>query len=236
MMQRGYAQPPDRERDRLIAEHVDMARRIALRLARRLPPWLREEDLVGAAMIGLTEAADRYDPARGEPFVGFAEKRVRGAVVDELRRGDLLPRRVRGAARKVTGVIAGLEHALGRSPDDDEVARALGVSVEEYRDELALLVHVGFVEFDGQESRDGDVAAAGGSPESSVERAQLVARLRTCIDELDERDATVLSLYYVEELGLAEVGEVLGVSESRVCQLHARAIVRLRARFEDEER
>lgn len=234
MMQRGYAPPPDPARDRLIAEHVDMARRIALRLARRLPPWLREEDLVGAAMIGLTEAADRYDPSRGEPFVGFAEKRVRGAVLDELRRGDLLPRRVRGAARKVTGVIAGLEQALGRSPEDEEVARALGVSVAEYRDELALLAHVGFVEFNGQEG-DGDLEAAGTSPEAATERVQLVARLNACLGELPERDATVLSLYYVEELGLAEVGEVLGVSESRVCQLHARAIVRLRALFEDEE-
>lgn len=231
MMQRGYGPPRNRERDQLIAEHVDMARRIALRLGRRLPPWLREEDIVGAAMVGLTEAADRYDVSRGEPFVAFAEKRVRGAVLDELRRGDILPRRARGMARKMNAVITGLEHALGRSPEDEEIAQALGVPVDEYRDELAMLVHVGFVDVDATVRED--MAAAGGSPEAAAERTQLVGRLRKCLDELPDRDATVLSLYYVEELGLAEVGEVLGVSESRVCQLHARAIVRLRALFEE---
>src|SRR5436190_9233864 len=101
------------ERDQMIAEHVDVARRISRRFARRCPGWVSRDDLVGAAMLGLTEAAERYDASRGEPFVSFAEKRIRGAVQDELRRGDILPRRVRKLSRRVAQVITELEHEAG---------------------------------------------------------------------------------------------------------------------------
>jgi RNA polymerase sigma factor for flagellar operon FliA len=220
----------DPERDRLIAEHVDMARRIAQRVGRRVPAHLREEDLVSAAMIGLAEAADRYDAARGEPFVAFAEKRVRGAVLDELRRGDILPRRVRTDARKVGKTIARLEQTLGRPPVDEEVAEALGVTLDVYRESLESLTTVSFVEFD-QVAIDNDGPGANDNeyPVAQLERRELVTRLREAIGSLQERDAQVLSLYYVEELSYADVAEVLGVSESRVCQLHARALARLKA-------
>jgi RNA polymerase sigma factor for flagellar operon FliA len=233
---RAYAsQAPARDpaRDRLIAEHVDMARRIAVRVGRRVPSWLREDDLVGAAMIGLAEAAERFDPSFGQPFVGFAEKRIRGAVLDELRRGDLMPRRVRATARKVGETIRRLEQALGRPPEDEEIARALGVPVEEYRDEMELLTHVTCVDLDSL----GEVGPANDNagPAADAERRQLVNHLRAALDSLPERDATLLSLYYVEELSYSEVGEVLGVSESRVCQLHSRALARLRAHFDGGE-
>src|SRR2546430_1095939 len=109
------------ERDRLIAEHIEMARRIAHRVGRRTPDSISRDDLVGAAMIGLAEAAERYDAVRGEPFVAFAEKRIRGAVLDELRRGDLMSRRARSTARKMGKTIRALEHALGRTADDEEI-------------------------------------------------------------------------------------------------------------------
>ena len=229
---RAYAQraPNNPERDRLVGEHVDMARRIALRVARRVPDWMSPDDLVSAAMTGLIEAADRYDGTREEPFVAFAEKRIRGAVLDELRRGDMMPRRVRQTARKVGATIRQLEQRLGRAPEDTEIAAELGVSIETYRDELEMLTHVSFVDLSAREDRlEGET----GAPDGEVERAQLVARLRQGLDALPERDAQILSLYYVEEFNYAEIGELLKVSVSRVCQLHARALARLRAEFED---
>ena len=216
---------PDAARARLISEHVDMARRIALRVARRVPPHLTQDDLIASAMIGLTEAADRYDAGRGEPFVAFAEKRIRGAVLDELRRGDVMPRRVRKTAREVGETLRELEQKLGRPPEDEEMALALNVSLDEYRDELEGLTQVSFVELSTEQE---GLRHLGSSPEADAERSQLVSRVREGITRLAERDALVLSLYYVEELGYAQIGEVLGVSESRVCQLHARALARLR--------
>src|SRR6185295_4272969 len=120
------------ERNRLIAEHTDIARRIALKMARRCPAWIAREDLVAAGLLGLTEAARRYDATRAEPFLPFAEQRIRGAVLDELRRGDMLPRRVRQQARKVANTIRALENA-GEAPSEQRIADSLGVPIEHYR-------------------------------------------------------------------------------------------------------
>ncbi len=128
------------ERDRLISEHVEVARRISLRIARRCPDWIAREDLMGAALLGLTEAANRYDASRNEPFLAFAEKRIRGAVLDELRRGDIMPRRARAMARKIGVIIRDLERT-GATVTDEAVAQALGVTVEDYRNNLEQLVH-----------------------------------------------------------------------------------------------
>src|SRR4051812_1550055 len=128
-------------RDQLITEYAEIARRIALKMARRCPDWVAREDIVAAGMLGLTEAAMRYDDSRTEPFLSFAEHRIRGAVLDELRRGDLLPRRVRQMARKVGTAIRELESS-GEQASDARVALKLGVPVEQYRTDLAHLVHV----------------------------------------------------------------------------------------------
>jgi RNA polymerase sigma factor for flagellar operon FliA len=222
------------ERDRLIAEHIDMARRIALKAARRLPERMTHDDIVAAAMVGLTEAADRYDATRGEPFVAFAEKRIRGAVLDELRRGDLLPRRARTTANRMGHVIAKLEQKLGRRPEDEEVAEAMDVTVDKFREELAGLTHVSVVDIEGPGVAN-HIEDSMQLPSVSAEKAQIVARLREALDEIPERDALILSLYYVEDFNYVEIGKVLGVSESRVCQLHSRALSRLRAEMSDVE-
>jgi RNA polymerase sigma factor for flagellar operon FliA len=219
------------ERDRLVLEHVDMARRIAVRIGRKVPPSVTREDLVGAAMLGLAEAADRFDAARGQPFVAFAEKRIRGAVLDELRRGDPMSRRARAQARTIGRTVASLSQQLGRDPEDEEIAAALGVTVEVYRDELEGLTHVGCVPIDSVEA----VLADDDDPARQAARRHLSARLVPAIASLPPRDATVLSLYYVEELSYAEIGKLLGVTESRVCQLHGRSLVRLRAALAAEE-
>ena len=221
---------PNHERDRLIAEHLDIAKRIAARIARRCPSFIAKEDLHAAAMLGLTEAAERYDTARQEPFLGFAEKRIRGAILDELRRGDIMPRRTRQLARKIGQTIAQLEKDFGRPPIDEEVAEALGVSLEEYKNELEQLVHVSIGSFDAED--DGGMVTSDASPESQAARRQILAHVRQALPRLDARDVLVLSLYYNEELTYPEIGEVLKVTTSRVCQLHGRAIARLRAEIE----
>lgn len=225
---RAYARipsPNESVRDRRVIENVEVARRIALRVARRVPPWLSQDDLVAAAMIGLTEAADRYDESRGEPFVAFAEKRIRGAVLDELRRGDLLSRRNRVTASRIGTTMRQLEHALGRPPEDAEIAKALSVTIEDYRENLSMLTQVSFVDV-GETVEP--LRAFEPQPEEATAQKEILTQLRAALEELPERDAKLLSLYYIEELGYAEIGEIFGVSESRVCQLHGRALARLR--------
>jgi RNA polymerase sigma factor FliA len=217
-------QPSTQVRDRLFAEHADMARRIALKLARRVPGLVAADDLVGAALLGLAEAVNRYTPDRNEAFCAYAVTRIRGAVMDELRRGDIMPRRVRRTARQLGRTVRELEHTLGRRPEEDEIAKALDVTVDEYRERIEVLAQVAVVALDPST----DMTSTPASAEHEVERAQLVAKVRDALGRLPERDALVLSLYYDDELSYAEIGQVIGVSESRVCQLHKRAIAALR--------
>ncbi len=224
---------PVNERDRLIAEHVDVARRIAMRVARRCPAFITREDLHAAALLGLTEAAERYDGSRDEPFLGFAEKRIRGAVLDELRRGDIMSRRARQQARKIGATIQELERADGKPPSDEAVARALGVSIEEYKNELEQLVHVTVGALESVETEH--VSSVEASPEEEAVRRQAMRRVRAALPQLQPRDLLVLSLYYNDELTYPEIAEILQVTSSRVCQLHGRAIARLRAELKAGE-
>ena len=212
-------------RDQLISDHADIARRIALKMARRCPAWIAREDLVGAGMLGLTEAARRYDQTRAEPFLPFAEQRIRGAVLDELRRGDLLPRRVRQLARKIATTIRGLENS-GETATEDKVASALGVSIEQYRDDLAHLIHV------DTESLDGEGATILVDEQQPVDeladRRQTLARVKTGLATLEARDVTLLHLHYFEEQTFQEIATTLGITSSRACQLLWRAVARLR--------
>jgi RNA polymerase sigma factor for flagellar operon FliA len=223
---------PSAERDRLISEHIEIARRISMRMARRCPDWIAREDLVAAGLLGLTEAAERYDSTRNEPFLAFAEKRIRGAVLDELRRGDIMPRRARQMARKIGATIQELEKLHGTSPSDEQVAAALGVTVEEYRNDLEHLVHVTVGALDHDDDTQSVLASDESSPEAGAARHQAMSRVRQALPKLDQRDILVLGLYYNEELTYHEIAEVLGVTTSRVCQLHGRAISRLRAEID----
>jgi RNA polymerase sigma factor FliA len=222
---------PSAERDRLIADHVEIARRISLRMARRCPDWIPREDLVAAGMLGLTEAAERYDGTRNEPFLVFAEKRIRGAVLDELRRGDIMPRRVRQLARKIGFTIQELERKLGGPPDDEAIAEALGVGVQEYREHLEQLIHV---TVGALETTDDSLLPTGtdDSPERQAAHMEAMRRVRGALNFLEQRDILILTLYYNEELTYGEIAQVLRVTTSRVCQLHARAITRLRAEIQ----
>lgn len=216
---------PSVERDQLISEHVEVARRISMRVARRCPDWIAREDLMGAALLGLTEAANRYDSSRNEPFLAFAEKRIRGAVLDELRRGDIMPRRARAMARKIGIIIRDLERTGGVA-SDEAVADKLGVPVEQYRNELEGLVHVTIGALDTTE--ESALVSEDGSPEHDAAKREAMTRVRAALPTLDQRDLLVLSLYYNDELTYSEIGQVLGVTTSRVCQLHGRAIACLK--------
>lgn len=216
-------------RDDLIVAHVDVAKRIALRVARRVPDWISVDDLIAAGMMGLAEAAQRFDEGRGEPFVAFAEKRIRGAVLDELRRGDIMPRRVRSKARAVGRAIRELEQKLGRPPEDEEIAASLEVSVEEYRENLAALTHVTLIDVTPEIARSEAYSTGDAeSPHIQAARSEMLRLIEEALHRLDERDALVLSLYYNEQFTYSEIGGLLEVSESRVCQLHSRALARLR--------
>ena len=221
---------PSAERDRLIAEHVEVARRISMRMARRCPDWVTREDLVAAAMLGLTEAAERYDASRNEPFLSFAEKRILGAVLDELRRGDIMPRRQRQMARKIGATIQQLERTTGNA-SDEAVAGALGVTVEEYKNDLEHLVHVTVGALESGED-ELQIASDTVAPDADASRREAMRRIRTALPKLEQRDLLVLGLYYNEELTYQEIAQVLDVTTSRVCQLHGRAIARLRAELE----
>lgn len=214
-------------RDRLIQDHAEAARRIALRMARRCPDWITREDLVSAGMVGLIEAADRYDDSRREPFLAFAEHRIRGAVMDELRRGDIMPRRVRQLARKVTSAIRELEKD-GEPANDQRVASALGVSIDVYRDGLAQLANVEVSSLDGAAYK---LADDGARPDAVAEHRKEIERVHAALASLETRDVTILGLHYIEELTYQQIAEALRITPSRVCQLLWRAVDRLRDRL-----
>jgi RNA polymerase sigma factor FliA len=215
-------------RDQLISTHTEVARRIALKMARRCPNWITRDDLVAAGLLGLTEAARRYDQNRAEPFLPFAEQRIRGAVLDELRRGDMLPRRVRQSARKVATTIRTLEQA-GETATDEKVAATLGVTVEHYRENLAALIHI--------ETQSIDTEGAAllvdnqERPDEIAARRETLSRVRDALDHLEQRDVTLLGLHYIEEMTFQEIATTLGITASRACQLLWRAVERLRTRL-----
>jgi RNA polymerase sigma factor FliA len=214
------------DRDALIHGHLDMARRIARKVARRVPRSIGCDELEGAAMLGLTEAASRFDSSRGEPFVAYAAKRVRGAILDELRRHDVLTRRGREGARRLAEATRAVEARTGRPAASEEIAREMDVSLEEVARFKARLQAAAVVSLDdlpaGRATEDD-------SPAEMYAHAEDKARLVEALRGLPERDAMILSMCYQDGLTLKEIGEILGVTESRVCQLRSRSLRQLRA-------
>lgn len=205
--------------NQLITEYVDMARRVAHSMSRSVPTHKRD-DLESAALLGLTEAASRFDPERGEEFGAFAIRRIRGAVLDELRRSDFLTRRARAMARAVTQTAREVEHKLGRAPTNDEIAAELGVAshaVAHARQcEAARLVPLDSCEY--------RTAGRNLDPIERIERREQVEQLMVALGRISSREREVVELYYREGLKLREIGARLGVTESRVCQLRSQAL------------
>ena len=222
-------------RDELVMQNVALVKSLAQRLAQRLPSQVQVEDLVSAGVLGLFEAAGRYKSSLGVPFQAFARRRIHGAMLDALRDLDWAPRSLRRLRRDVDSAVASERARLGREPEEQEIASALGMTVAQYERALEQLRTLELAA-----ARELDAPTADGTPllefcvdpgESAVqtiERQELRAHLAQAIGELPERERQILALYYEEELTLAEIGEVIGVCESRVCQLRGLAVSRLR--------
>lgn len=232
------------QRERLITEHVGLVKYIVGRVAVRLPESVEREDLESAGIMGLIKAADRFEPGRGVKFATYASTVIRGQVMELLRSRDWAPRSVRRRYRELERTVATLQRQLGRQPTEEEIGRAMGLSDNEYQELLSSTAVIAVASLeemmegeDGAQECDaeplGEPAAFGEDPAEIIDQQALKDLLARAVDNLPERDRIVIGLYYQDELTLREIGEVLDVTESRVCQIHTQAIARLRASVQE---
>ncbi len=219
-------------REQLIEAHLFQVKFIAERLAAKLPPSVDIDDLMGAGMLGLLDAVDKFDPNKGVMFRTYAEMRVRGAMLDSLRDLDWAPRSMRRRAREIEAAYVEAERTRGRSTDAD-VAAVLGIPVHEFQLLVGQLRGLTVTALDAiedeEKGRSQPAGDASQTPLALYERTEARDCLADAVDQLPERERQVVALYYVEELTMKEIGAVIGVTESRVSQIHTQAIVRLRA-------
>ncbi len=230
----------ERARERLVVAYSPLVKYVAGRMAAGLPSHVEEGDLISYGLIGLIGSIERYDLDREIKFETFAVSRIKGAIIDELRSLDWVPRSVRSKARDVERIHSELENQLGRAPNEDEMAQKLGVGVEDFRNTLLEIANSSVLALDdlwtvadpdgGQVSlldtiRDPHAI----DPEEAIDTVELKDRLAEAIESLPDRERLVIALYYYETLTLREIGEVLGVTESRVSQLHTKAVLGMRS-------
>lgn len=218
----------------LLNEYLPIVRRQALALQVKLPASVDLDDLIQAGMVGLLDALGRYDSSQGASFTTYASQRIRGSMIDELRSRDWVPRSVRRNAREIEETMRRLDQEFGRPAEEREIAEALSLSLEEYRQRLADSNGGNLLGYDDIVAESGEPHAgenAPASPFDALVSGEQRQRLVAAIEQLPEREKLLLGLYYQEELNLKEIGAVLGVSESRVCQLHSQAVARLRTRL-----
>jgi RNA polymerase sigma factor FliA len=229
-------------RDRLILTYAPLVKYVAGRLGSGLPAHVDEGDLVSYGLLGLMGAIERYEPDRDVKFETYAIARIKGAIIDELRAMDWVPRSVRSRAREIERAIAELEAKLGVAPTDEQIAQKVGITVEELEDSLTDIARSSIAALDELwtvSGGDGDQIALidtiedteAPDPQSQLSQTEMKEAIADAIARLPEREKLVVTLYYYEELTLREIGEVLGVTESRVSQLHTKAILRLKARL-----
>jgi len=232
---RQNASDPAEER---VTAYAPLVKRLAYHLVARLPSSVEVDDLIQAGLIGLMEAARNFDTEAGVQFETYATQRIRGAMLDELREADWLPRHIRKSVRDMEKAMVKVEHKLGRAPTEAEMAEAMNISLPDYQALLGdcrglQLIHYDEIdsEDEGRHALDSMAADILANPYNEIAEGAFRRNLITAIDELPEREKLVMALYYDEELNLKEIGAVLGVSESRVCQLHSQSVVRLRAKL-----
>jgi RNA polymerase sigma factor for flagellar operon FliA len=236
-----YRQLQREDADQLVRQHAPLVRRIAYHLLGRLPPSVDVGDLVQAGMIGLLEAARNFSTEHSASFETYAGIRIRGAMLDELRRTDWTPRSVHRKVREVAEVVRQIENEMGADAEGAEVMKRLGMTADEYHQVLADAASARLLSLTAPDSDDGgegnglmDVADHKQlNPQERIERSGMLAALTKSISGLPDREQLVMSLYYEQELNLKEIGLVLGVTESRVCQIHGQALIRLRSRMSD---
>jgi RNA polymerase sigma factor for flagellar operon FliA len=232
-------------RERLILHFAPLVKYVASRVATGLPASVEQADLVSYGMFGLIDALEKFEPARGNKFETYAIPRIKGAIIDELRAMDWVPRSVRFKAREIEKAVSDLESMLKRAPSEKEVAERLGVSVSELHDVINQISFVSVLALDELLSVGNDrgeqvslldtLADKGTDPTLGVEGQETRALLAGAINSLSEREKIVVTLYYFEGLTLAEIGDILGVTESRVCQIHTKAVNQLRLQLVEVE-
>ncbi len=236
-----YTRTRSREtRDKLILQYSPLVKYVAGRVGVGLPQNVEQADLVSYGVFGLIDAIEKFDPQRGYKFETYAIARIKGAILDELRSIDWVPRSVRAKARAIEKAYAKLEAENHRAPSDTEVAAELGISEDQLQATLTQISMVGVAALDemlsgterGESLTLGDtVADSGDGPVGTYEIEEMRQMLAQAINAMPEREKIVLTLYYYEGLTLAEIGRVLGVTESRVCQIHTKAVLQLRSRL-----
>jgi RNA polymerase sigma factor for flagellar operon FliA len=225
------------DKDQLVQRFAPLVKRIAYHLMARLPSSVQIDDLVQNGMIGLLDAIDRFETGMGAQFETYAMQRVRGAMLDGLRENDWLPRGLRRGLRQVEQAITRLEQQLGRPPLEDELAATLGITLAEYQKILLdarghqIISFEDLSEEDGEDFLERHFVDSKGDPSRILEDESLKKLLVQGIESLPEREKLMMALYYEQDLNLREIGEILGVTESRVSQLHSQAVARLRTRL-----
>lgn len=225
----------------LLDQHTDLVKKLAYQLKSKLPPSVELDDLIQAGMMGLLDAANKYEDSHGAQFETYAAQRIRGSMLDELRSADWLPRSIRKNMREVENSISQLEQQLGRQPSEVEVAKNLALSLESYYEKLnhcsghQLVYYEDFhdAESQGEHFLDRFVQDEG-NPMQSLLESDFKLALVEAIESLPEREKVLMGLYYEQELNLKEIGAIMNVSESRVCQLHSQAVGRLRATLREQ--
>jgi RNA polymerase sigma factor FliA len=230
------------QKDALLSQHATLVKKMAYQLKAKLPPSVELDDLIQAGMMGLLDAVNKYEDTHGAQFETYAAQRIRGSMLDELRSADWLPRSVRKTMRDVETAISKLEQQLGRSPSENEVAKHLKMSLEEYFDMLddcgghQLVYYEDFHESESgtEHFLDRYLKDDSGDPIRGLLESDFKYALVDAIDSLPEREKILMGLYYEQDLNLKEIGAVMNVSESRVCQLHSQAVARLRASLKEQ--
>lgn len=228
------------QKDELIREYAPLIKFVAQKIAVRLPSNIELDDLISAGVIGLMDAIEKYDSSRDNKFKTYAEFRIRGAILDELRAQDWVPRSIRDKAKLLDRTLVQLESDLGRAPSEEEVAKALNINIDEFHDLVNQVRPVSllpidqattFSNTDKKSIMDILEGSRTNSPFNQLNVKNIKEVVASAIEDLPERQRLVLSLYYYEDLNLKEIGQVLRVTESRVSQLHAQAVTRLRAKL-----
>ncbi|MDI1308032.1 MAG: RNA polymerase sigma factor FliA [Methylotenera sp.] len=229
------------QKDELLNKHAVLVKKLAYQLKAKLPPSVELDDLIQAGMMGLLDAINRYEDTHGAQFETYAAQRIRGSMLDELRSADWLPRSVRKNMRDVEVAISQLEQQLGKPPTENEVAKKLQLPLNDYYDMLGdcsghqLIYYEDFHESEGGDHfLDRFNADSKGDPIKSLLESDFREALVSAITALPEREKILMGLYYEQELNLKEIGAVMNVSESRVCQLHSQAVARLRSNLKEK--
>jgi RNA polymerase sigma factor for flagellar operon FliA len=233
--------PHTEDKSKIIRDHLYLVDILVGRMVTQVPSFMNKDDMKSAGMLGLLDAANKFDPSKNILFKTFAEYRIRGAILDEMRKLDWFSRSLREKQNRIGKTIVGLELKLGRDPEEHEVAKAMNISLDDYRTMLTEVSHLGCVSLNEtlDDSQEGSTfldsladERSNISPGARIEEQQLTQKVADVLSQLSEKERLVISLYYYEELTQKEIAEILELSEGRVSQLHSQALIKLKTKLE----